>query len=114
MNRSAVTWKKASSFLAWVLLMARLPWKTSEVMSLWRRVSGGVLGCGCGVRDRAAVRRQKARPLKRAATAGRLQLGRHRRSDTAILILYVIIWYQCGYDAAAADRGVGPDFLCYV
>jgi hypothetical protein len=32
MKRSAVTWKKAARFLAWVLLMARLAWKTSEVM----------------------------------------------------------------------------------
>jgi len=32
MKRSAVTWKKAARFLAWVLPMARLAWKTSEVM----------------------------------------------------------------------------------
>jgi len=32
MKGSAVTWKKAASFLDWFLLMARLPWKTSEVM----------------------------------------------------------------------------------
>jgi hypothetical protein len=41
MKRSTVTWKKAARFLAWDLLMARLAWKTSEVMpfvakSFWR------------------------------------------------------------------------------
>ena len=29
-----MTWKKAANFLAWDLLMARLPWKTSEVIPL--------------------------------------------------------------------------------
>jgi hypothetical protein len=32
MKKSGVTWKKVANFLAWDLLMARLAWKTSEVM----------------------------------------------------------------------------------